>query len=862
MMTGLFSPRLTRIAFIIMALVSPEIFSRYAEAADPEKQSPAGHSTFDPVFFSPNAARQIDLKRFDQGATALPGSYPSDIYVNDIKVASDTVEFREQPDKTVQACLKSSTFGLLGLDYSKLNSAALSETADGKDDCLLLSNVLPGAGVAFDSGAQRLDLTISQDLLAKYGRGYVSPALWDSGVPSLQLGYTSNFYSTHNSGQTTQTGYVGLNAGMNIDGWYLRHNGNYNWQDGGDKSYQSINTYVQHDIVPLGGRVILGENNTSGQLFDTLPFRGAELVDDERMLPQSRRGFAPDIRGIARTNAKVTVRQNGQIIYETTVSPGPFDINDLYPTGYGGDLDVTVTEADGSLQTFSVPFASVNQLLRPGAHHYDVVVGNLNDDSISDNPALYQLTYQRGLTNLLTGYSGMQVSQDYYALQIGSALNFDIGAIAFDVTQARMHLDTDRYINEGFENSMSGQSYRISYSKYIEDTSSNLSIAAYRFATAGYMDFRTAMQTIDNIQHGSDPNDIYRAKNKLTVTANQGLMPGWGQFFVTGYVQDYWNEDTSSDVQYQLGYSNSFRSVSYSFNAGRSRNGDGDMETTFLFNMSVPLGNSDKTNVPQLNASVSRDGSGTVGETVGISGTAGQDSEYSYGLSGTNYNHGVGSGGTASGQYRSPYTNINASVGVGDGYDSYSGGLSGTIIGYQGGVVMTPYTSDTFAIVEADGATGAKVSSYSGVKVDPWGHAAVPYLNPYEMNEVTLDPKGISYDVELENTSQKVAPYSGAIVRLKYATTRGYPLLIASKQVDGTPLPFGAEVRDENNNAVGSVGQGSQVYARVMKEQGSLMIKWGNTRRQQCSITYHMPPQPKQAAKNALMRFTSVCSSI
>jgi hypothetical protein len=42
------------------------------------------------------------------------------------------------------------------------------------------------------------------------------------------------------------------------------------------------------------------------------------------MLPESMRGFAPIIRGIARTNATVTVKQNGYTVYQTYVAPGSF----------------------------------------------------------------------------------------------------------------------------------------------------------------------------------------------------------------------------------------------------------------------------------------------------------------------------------------------------------------------------------------------------------------------------------------------------------------------------------------------------------------------------------------------------------
>ncbi len=55
------------------------------------------------------------------------------------------------------------------------------------------------------------------------------------------------------------------------------------------------------------------------------------------------------------SNAHGEIRQNGNTIYETNVAAGAFGINDLYPTGYGGDLEVRVTEADGSVHISKVP---------------------------------------------------------------------------------------------------------------------------------------------------------------------------------------------------------------------------------------------------------------------------------------------------------------------------------------------------------------------------------------------------------------------------------------------------------------------------------------------------------------------------
>ncbi|STQ12435.1 outer membrane usher protein LpfC [Enterobacter cloacae] len=55
----------------------------------------------------------------------------------------------------------------------------------------------------------------------------------------------------------------------------------------------------------------------------------------------------------------MVIRQNGYQIYQSYVAPGAFEITDMYPTGGAGDLDVTIKEADGSEQHFTLPYASV-----------------------------------------------------------------------------------------------------------------------------------------------------------------------------------------------------------------------------------------------------------------------------------------------------------------------------------------------------------------------------------------------------------------------------------------------------------------------------------------------------------------------
>ncbi|NTX77445.1 fimbrial biogenesis outer membrane usher protein [Serratia proteamaculans] len=829
-----------------------------SDASAPLSGTIAKNVTFDSTFLNLGNEEPVDLSRFANGSAVFPGIYQTSIYVNNVQVSNSNLKFKAQADNSVHPCITVDIIKNINFNYEALPSDFLKKNGSA-EECVDLQKAIPQAQLNYDSNEQRLDIIIPQKYMLQTARDSVSPSLWDSGIPAFMLGYNLNAYTSHSNNVDYKSFYGGINAGLNIGSWYLRHNGAYNWTQDGEKKYDSINTYLQHDIPSIKGRALLGQSNTNGQVFDTLPFSGIQLASDERMLPASLRGYAPEIRGIARTNAQVTIRQSGQVIYQTTVTPGEFLIKDLYPTGYGGDLRVTVREADGSEQEFLVPYASVAQLLRPGASKYAITAGELRNDRIHGKPALYQGTYQYGLTNALTGYGGLQLSQDYYAIQLGLATGTSLGAFALDITQARTHLNnvTDEDGRHSTGNYMSGQSYRLTYSKTVPETNSTLSLAAYRFSTDGYMDYLTAMETRDAVADGLSPDSVWRAKNRFTVTAGQGLPDNWGQFYASGSLQNYWNKD-GADKQYQAGYSNKYKQLSYSISINRTYSNFESAQNNYLLSFSLPLGYAYEAQTPQLRLDLTKDGSGRYGQQAAVSGSLGEDNQFSYGVTAMHANQGVGSSGSVNGQYRTPATSLSGTYSAGSGYHSASAGMSGAIVAHSGGVTFTPYNADTYALVEAEGASGARVSSYPGVYIDSNGYALVPYLDPYQLNNVSIDPKGIDFDVELANSSQKVAPYSGAVVKVKYDTKKGMPILINSTYMQ-QPIPFGASVFNSAGDYVGAVGQGGQVYARVAKEKGQLKVSWGDGAEMQCSINYQMMPQAKKSNTNAIQRFNTQC---
>ncbi|HFT8006663.1 TPA: fimbria/pilus outer membrane usher protein [Burkholderia cenocepacia] len=813
-------------------------------------QTDFAQATFDPGFLNNGSGQAVDLSRFSRGNVVQPGSYTVDLVVGADWIGRYDITFNSTPGTPdAQPCFDEKLLRRIGVDFQKLPAETVTAIA-AKGECRRIGQIIPEASVSFDFSEQRLTLSIPQASLVNHARGYVSPDQWNEGVPVGMLDYNLNVYSSkvRDSSVDTQA-YLGLNGGFNIGNWHFRHQGSATWSQRDGSKYQDISTYVQRDLPSLSSQLVIGETFTSGELFDSTQFRGVRLSTDDRMLPDSLRGYAPIVRGVANSNAKVTIRQNGMTIYETTVSPGAFEIRDLYPTGYGGDLQVSVTEADGSVHSFSVPYAAVPLSLRPGIQRYSFVAGTLRNQQNSSNPLFAQATYQRGLTNLLTGYGGVTVAAGYASAMLGAAFNTELGALGLDFTQATTSIPGVKRFN--------GSSVRVSYSKSIAPTGTDVSIAAYRYSTSGYFNLNDAMNARDAVRIGYPVDTVWRQRNRASLMLTQRLGEKAGQLSLTAAAANYWNRP-GSDVDYSVGYNNSFRNISYSLSATRQRNFGGDMSTLYYASVTIPFG---RTRPATLTSNITRDTGGRTQVQSMLSGSLGVDNDLSYSVSAnhTNSNGGSSTDGNGNLTYRARFAELNLSAGGSSNYQQGSINIRGAAVAHPGGVTLSQPLSETFGIVEAKGAEGARVTNSSGVRVDSRGYAIVPFLTPYNLNTVELDPKGISMDVELKETSQQVAPRAGAVPLLKFDTDTGRSAVILARKADGTPLPFGAAVMNEAGKELGLVGQGSKVFVRGLKDHGELVVKWGNDSRSVCRIAYDLPVKASHRKATSYQQITGTC---
>jgi len=795
----------------------------------------------------------VDISMFATGNPVPAGNYRVDLNMNGQWKGRTEVRFetRSPGDLVALPCFDMALLELLGFDLKHVDSSARETMESGQQVCLPLSQVIEGAAAQYDHSDFRLNVNAPQILLKRDARGYVDPSLWDNGITAGTLQYDYNAYRTEFQGNDQTSQYLGLRAGFNIGPWRLRYRGSANHRSGAGSQYRSDVVYLERSLPSWRSRLTLGETVTDGQVFESVTFLGMKLDSDDRMYPDSQRGYAPVVRGIAQSNAKVEISQRGMPIYETVVPPGPFVIDDLYPNGVGGDLLVTITEADGSKNQFTVTYSSLAELLRPGFTKYSLVAGRYRNRQMSGEPGFVMGTLRHGLSNTMTGYTGLMAGEGYYSVSAGLAFNLPIGALSTDITHAHTRV-RGVLISDG-------HSVQVSYSKILPVIDTNVTVASYRYSSGGFYSPSEAFQLRDGI--GSTwwllgTNE--RQRNRMVINAQQALPGDWGYFSISASSQDYWRRD-GRDTQYQASYGRTIRNLSFGLSASRIRNTFLERwDNQYTLNFSVPLNVGNSSVNMGGNHTHSRDSDSTQAHVSGIVGNSAQIGYNVFAASQDGSGRSRQSSGGASASWNASKARLSASVSTSSGSNrQYGFSMSGGVVAFGGGVVLAPQLGETIAIVEAKDARGASVTNAMGVKLNRRGHAVVPWMQPFRQNSVTLDPKGLSTDVALAATIRRVAPTAGAVTLLRFETERGYSILLNGRRADGSYLPFAAAIYDAQGRNVGHVSQGGQALVRVNAVQGELTVRWGQQISESCQFSYEVPANNDKDSD--FRRFDALC---
>jgi len=827
------------IRFFIFA---PAFFSVYSHAAEND-------SAFDADFLRKDT--QEIPKQFYHPEQTEAGIKTVDIVLNGHTLFKTKIDFiTVKGNESATPCLTQALLHQMGLDHH------LDElTKAGNETCYDFATKWPDAKISYDEAMQQLVITAPQAAMNVAGQSeMIDPSLWDNGVNALRMSYSGYVYHSENRGNnadasTSDNAYLSLNSGVNLGNWRFYSFDTFNKSDTGWEQNHD-RAYAERDIASLVSRFTAGDvyASTSSDVLGILPVRGVTLETNAQMLPSDTFSYSPVIRGVARSNARVVIRQRGNIIYSQTVAPGSFAITDLNNGQIGADLEVTVEESDGSQQHFTVPYTSLPNMLRPGTWRYSVSAGRYRDDGLSYQPLVAQGSLQYGWDKF-TLSDLVVTGEGYQSMALSSAFNLGtLGSISLDWALERHQQVNDNAATEAESIGDSGRALRLLYARRFDGSDTSLQLMAYRYQTADFMDF----PEYAGWRWGDDDTQHHR-KNEMQATINQGLGD-----FGSGYLtlqRDSYYDSSATDTSLTLGYSFNIKAVNismnYSYQANSGNDGQNAPDRQLSLNFSVPLDMGDRRS---RNLSFSTNSSNRSGDSqmATVSGTE-LDSAMNYSLSAQHDSTGYSP--SAALAYRNSMANMNVSASTSQDSRQYSAGISGGVVAYRHGVVLSQQLGDTIAIIETPGAAGISVDGQPGVSTNRFGRAVVPSVSAYRDNPLSLDTRHAADNVELVDGGQNVIPTHGAVVVRRFQTKVGRRAIVMLSLSDGKPAPFGAAAW-QGKEQVGMVADNGLLYLNGILADGgtTLHVDLGNNA--QCQFDL---PGAKESSEPWYQQINAVC---
>ncbi len=788
----------------------------------------------------------ITLEQFSQAGYIMPGDYTFTVKVNGQALSGEReiTYYQDPKDKNNSlVCVPKDLAPELGVKDKFLNQLTHWHNAQ----CIDLAS-LEGMTANGNLSTSALDVVIPQAYMEYTSENWDPPSRWDPGIAGFIFDYNLNAIAGRNRGGYSDGRYYNISGngttGLNVGPWRLRAEwqGSLNHAAGSDaSSYHNLDVsqiYAYRPLPSIKSKLTLGETYYNSDVFDSFRFLGANLESDDNMLPPNLRGYAPEVTGVAKTNAKVTISQKGHILYQTQVAPGPFRIQDLNDA-VSGELEVKIEEQGGEVNIYTMETSDIPYLTRPGTLRYKLAVGkpegyqyeqnggdtegDYADNTYDDMHHTYGAPlfgageFSWGINSGWSIYGGGIGSQDYAALTTGVGRDLlQFGAIALDASVARAKLPDN-------QDNKTGSSYRLSYSKKFDDYDSQITFAGYRFSTR---DFMTMDEYLDA---RTDENSIDNDKQMYTITFNKQFRDQGISVYLNYTHKTYW--DSPKNNNFNLSLSKNFdafglQNLSVSVTAYKNQYNNMDDYGGYL-SLSVPIND---------NSTVS------LNSTVNNSMASNEVSYYHTIDANNNYSLAAGvSDGDATSRAYFSHLGDRAEV---DANVSYQSGSSSSVgLTLRGGMTATTKgvalhrvnnMGGTRMMVDTDGVSGVPIEGFGGIsKTNIFGKTVIADVNSYYRSSASIDLDKLADDVDATNSVVQGTLTEGAIGYRKFAVLSGKKAMATVRLEDGSSPPFGATIFNKEGLQTGIIDDGN-VYLSGIQPGAQMTVKWDG---QVCDIT-------------------------
>lgn len=726
-----------------------------------------------------------------------PGYHNVTVNINGKKRTLMPVKFNEE--------------GVPCIDNAFLENAGLMKKIK-RGTCPQIHQYWSGSTVESSPDIEEISLVVPPDALdPDYGRQFAEVSGGRAAMLNYSMFGTHNQYDDENADRFQSTFEMGFNAGD----WIVRSTQLIS--DGSDQDFEaeSLYTYAQRTFTDYGVMVQGGQINVANSRFSIPGIYGVQMMPDNALAPQGKTGV--EVTGIARNpQARVDIRQGGQLIYSTLVPAGPFSLDDVPLANLNTDLNVTVTETDGSENRFTVAASTFRSNHVGRAPGFTMAVGRVEDmqDSRYENPWVVSANNGWSINKRMNFMAGMVMADNHY---YGFSGNLDTVPVQ------------NLYASLGFLASIDNQT-QTDGNKTTLDLGYSLpwGVGISLGGSYGTPDYREMQELY------GDEDDISQTKYDTNVGINWSNLT-LGRFSLSYYRNESWNSEYDSR-RFISSWSQSFKyfniSVNWESDVSRGDEGDNDL---FYVNVSIPLGRTGVTTSSWYRESEGKSSYGTR-----AMGALNAENQYVVGVSQdhdentTNWDSSLNS--------NLHYTNLALSAGGdNDSNYNYSAALSGGIVAHGDGVTFSPYrVEDTYAIAKLDKpVAGIEIATSRGsVWTDKWGQAVVPSLSPYRESNIEINTQSLPGNLDVRNGRTAIKASHGAVARWEFATLSQRRVLLAISRADGTPLPEGVTIVNEAGDYVTTAPEDGVIFLNDISAGQPLYARLEEGR---CKLTYTLP---------------------
>lgn len=760
----------------------------------------------------------VDLSAFSREGYTAPGDYLLDVYLNGRLIKEQQlIRFNNNPDGTGSyACLEDSIISRLALK----EDVSRNFKVHAGTQCINLTS--EQSSVIYSADDQSLSITVPQAWLEYQDTNWTPPQQWEQGVNGFILDYnilTGRFMP--NQGVSDNNFSLYGTTGLNIGAWRIRSDYQYQLNKNTERSQSKLSfpqTYIFRPLPSIGSRLAMGQTYLNSDIFDSFRFSGVSLASDDRMLPPSLRGYAPRITGIAHSHAQVTVSQDGRIVWQSQVPAGPFVIPDLSET-VRGNLDVTVREDNGQVQTWQVNTASVPFLARKGNIRYKTAVGKplYGGANHATTPAFTMGEATWGAFNDTSVYGGtIATDGDYSAVALGVGQNMGIlGAASFDVTRSDARIQNMQ--------KQSGYSYRFNYSKTFDKTGSSIAFAGYRFSEKTFM----SMNRFLDLKNGYTGS--YAEKQSYVLTLNQAIRPLNMSMMLSMSHQNYW--DTGSNDNYTLTLNKPFsfgpfQGATSALSLSKTRTKNYESDKQIFLSVTLPFG----TN-RQLSYSLQHDSDGRMNQTATLYSNPSSDTSWNLGT-GLQRDDGQKQTSLFSGNIQkvTPYGQGDLGFSMQSGaYKNVNANWYGSFTATKDGAAFHQNMAGNVPrlMVDADDVADIPVDSGNGM-TNRFGIAVVRAGNSYEKSDTRVDVSSLPQDISVSGDIISNVLTEGAIGYRKISATKGGQMVATIRMSDGHFPPFGTVVKNSKGKSLGIIGDQGFTWLSGLTEEdrNNIKITW------------------------------------